>query len=235
MHSILKIKLIAIIFLFSATCNASQIKLPTDKKLISFLNELFDNNTEFTQTHDTKFFDKFRNSQAPHLTIIKCSDSRVNLDAFDSTPDNDVFSIRNIGNQIVTSEGSVDYGVRVLKTPYLMVVGHSGCGAIKAAHKGKKTKIAGIDKELSTIKLNNDTTINDAILDNVHAQIEVAKHRYKSLVDSGELTILGAIYDFKNDFGLGDGKVILVNVNGIKDKEIIRQTYSTKVKTLQAM
>ena len=32
MHSILKIKLIAIIFLFSATCNASQIKLPTDKK-----------------------------------------------------------------------------------------------------------------------------------------------------------------------------------------------------------
>ena len=59
-----------------------------------------------------------------------------------------MFSIRNIGNQIVTSEGSVDYGVRVLKTPYLMVVGHSGCGAIKAAHKGKKTKIAGIDKEL---------------------------------------------------------------------------------------
>ncbi|MBA2629308.1 MAG: hypothetical protein H0U78_04670 [Rickettsiaceae bacterium] len=34
--------------------------------------------------------------------MIKCSDSRVNLDAFDSTPDNDVFSIRNIGNQIVT-------------------------------------------------------------------------------------------------------------------------------------
>jgi len=93
----------------------------------------------------------------------------------------------------------------------------------------------GAQQELSTIKLNNDTTINDAILDNVHAQIEVAKHRYKSLVDSGELTILGAIYDFKNDFGLGDGKVILVNVNGIKDKEIIRQTYSTKVKTLQAM
>ena len=60
MHSILKIKLIAIIFLFSATCNASQIKLPTDKKLISFLNELFDNNAEFTKTHDTKYFDKFR-------------------------------------------------------------------------------------------------------------------------------------------------------------------------------
>ena len=55
MHSILKIKLIAIIFLFSATCNASQIKLPTDKKLISFLNELFDNNDEFTKAHDAKF------------------------------------------------------------------------------------------------------------------------------------------------------------------------------------
>jgi hypothetical protein len=54
-------------------------------------------------------------------------------------------------------------------------------------------------------------------------------------VDSGQLTIIGAIYDFKNDFGLGDGKVILVNVNGIKDKELLRQAYSTKVKTLQAM
>ena len=233
MRSMLKI--IAIIFLFSTTCNASQIKLPTDKKLISFLNELFDNNDEFTKTHDSKFFDRFRNSQTPHLTIIKCSDSRVNLDAFDSTPDNDVFSIRNIGNQIITNEGSIDYGVRVLKTPYLMVVGHSGCGAIKAAHKGIKTQIAAIDKELSTIKLNNDTTINDAILDNVHAQIEVAKHRYNSLVDSGKLTIIGAIYDFKNDFGLGDGKVILVNVNGIKDKEIIRKTYISKVKTLKSM
>ena len=235
MNSLLKIKVIAVILLLSATCNASQIKLPTDKKLISFLNELFDNNAEFTKTHDTKFFDKFRNSQAPHLTIIKCSDSRVNLDAFDSTPDSDVFSIRNIGNQIVTTEGSVDYGVRVLKTPYLMVVGHSGCGAIEAAHKGVKTKIADIDRELSTIKLNNDKTLNDAILTNVHTQIDVAKKRYKSLVDSGKLTIIGAIYDFNNNFGLGDGKVILVNVNGIKDKELIRQTYSAKVKTLQAM
>ena len=53
MRSMLKI--IAIIFLFSTTCNASQIKLPTDKKLISFLNELFDNNDEFTKTHDSKF------------------------------------------------------------------------------------------------------------------------------------------------------------------------------------
>lgn len=235
MHLILKIKVIAIIFLLAATCNASQVKLPTDKKLISFLNEIFDNNAEFTKIHDTKFFDRFRNSQSPHLTILKCSDSRINLDAFDSTPDSDVFSIRNIGNQIATNEGSIDYGVRVLKTPYLMIVGHSGCGAIEAAHKGIKTKIAGIDRELSTIKLNKKKTINDAILDNVHTQIEVAKHRYKSLVDSGELTIIGAIYDFKNDFGLGDGKVILVNVNGIKDRELIRQTYDTKVKTLQAM
>ena len=67
MRSMLKI--IAIIFLFSTTCNASQIKLPTDKKLISFLNELFDNNDEFTKTHDSKFFDRFRNSQTPHLTV----------------------------------------------------------------------------------------------------------------------------------------------------------------------
>ena len=169
------------------------------------------------------------------MTIIKCSDSRISPDAFDSTSESDVFTIRNIGNQVVTSEGSVDYGVKVLKTPYLMIVGHSNCGAIEAAKSGKKTKIGSIDHELSTIKLKNSKTINEAILENVHRQIGIAKRRYKSMVDSGELTILGAIYDFNNDFGFGDGKVILVNVNGIKDKELIHKTYSAQVKTLNAM
>jgi carbonic anhydrase len=235
MRLILNIKIIAIALLLSATCKASQVNLPTDEKLISFLNALFDNNAKFSESIDPEFFSKFRDSQTPDLTIIKCSDSRVSMDAFDYTPKNDVFTIRNIGNQMVTSEGSVDYGVKVLKTPYLMIAGHSGCGAVKAAKKGKKTNIAAVDKELSTIKLNTNQTINEAILENIHNQVELARKKYKTMVDSGELTILGVVYDFKNDFGLGKGKVILVNVNGIKNKDLINQTYTPKVKTLQAM
>ena len=64
MRLILKIKLIAIFLLLSTTCNAAntaKVTLPTDQKLISFLNELFDNNAEFAKSHDSAFFDKFRN------------------------------------------------------------------------------------------------------------------------------------------------------------------------------
>ena len=49
------------------------------------------------------------------------------------SPDNDLFMVRNIGNQMATAEGSVEYGVRHLHTPLLLIIGHAACGAIKAA------------------------------------------------------------------------------------------------------
>ena len=43
------------------------------------------------------------------------------MESFEKTPQNGVFAIRNIGNQIVTNEGSIDFGVRILKTPFLLI------------------------------------------------------------------------------------------------------------------
>ena len=49
---------------------------------------------------------------------------------FDTTP-GELFVIRNAGNTAFTEAiASVEYGVSVLKTPLLMVMGHSGCGAV---------------------------------------------------------------------------------------------------------
>jgi carbonic anhydrase len=200
-------------------------------ELVKFLNELFDTNNEFALAHDGEFFSQFQDKQAPHLTILKCSDSRVQMDSFDKTPQNDVFVIRNIGNQLSTNEGSVDFGIQVLKTPFLLIIGHSGCGAVETVLSGKKTEIPAIDKELKKMNLKSDCS-KEAVVENVRVQIDFAMEKYQDLVASGALTIMGGVYDFKDDFGFGKGRLVLTSINGEEDRKKIMQKYAGKVKNL---
>ena len=124
------------------------MNLSDNLPLIIFLNKIFDTNSEFACEHNDAFFDSFRNDQTPIATVLKCSDSRVQMESFDKTPQNGIFAIRNIGNQISTCEGSIDFGVRILKTPFLLIIGHSACGAVQAVLSGKPTNIKTIDHEL---------------------------------------------------------------------------------------
>jgi carbonic anhydrase len=208
--------------------------LPDNPKLVSFLNKLFDTNAEFATMHDNKFFAQFQDKQNPKLTILKCSDSRVQMESFDKTPQNDVFAIRNIGNQVVTNEGSIDFGIQILKTPFLLIIGHSGCGAVEAALSGEKTNIPAIDHELSFLNLKS-TCMKEAIVENINNQVRRAMVKYQSRVKAFELSIIGAVYDFKNDFGFGQGTVVLTNINGVTDRDIIKNKYATEVKNLHCL
>ena len=210
------------------------MSLPTTTKTLNFLNKLFDTNAEFSEAHSDKFFETFNQVQTPYLTILKCSDSRVQMESFDKTPQNGVFTIRNIGNQIHTSEGSIDFGIRILKTPFLLIVGHSGCGAVECSIKNVKTNIAAIDRELSTINLKS-TSMEEAIVENINFQVEKALSKYSDKIENGELTVLGAIYDFKNEFGFGRGKVALTSINGENNSETVKRLYKEHVKNLNIL
>jgi carbonic anhydrase len=79
-------------------------------------------------------------SQAPEWLFITCSDSRVVPDLILGTGPGDLFISRNAGNVIPVTANDVDgttatieYAVEVLKVPYVIVCGHSDCGAMKAA------------------------------------------------------------------------------------------------------
>lgn len=207
------------------------MKLSKNPHLINFLNNVFNTNLKFAKTHSEAFFDSFRDDQNPKATVLKCSDSRVQMESFDRTPQNGVFAIRNIGNQIATCEGSIDFGVRVLNTPILLIIGHSGCGAVQAVLSGKPTNIKHIDLELQPLKL-TQKDLKLAIIENVNNQVEKAIEKYQDLISSNQLVILGAIYDFKNDFGFGKGKMVFVNVNGERDDQKIRSELGHKVKNL---
>jgi len=71
--------------------------------------------------------------QNPSATILTCSDSRVVPEIIFDKGLGDLFVLRVAGNVIDDMIlGSIEYAVGHLGTPLVMVLGHSGCGAVKA-------------------------------------------------------------------------------------------------------
>ena len=188
-------------------------------------------NNYFTQTHPHEYFESFSLEQKPYITLVTCSDSRVPLNSLMPDTSNKVFSIQNIGNQILSTEGSVDYGIYHLKTPMLFFLGHSDCGAIRAYLKGFDDETYNIKHELDFLRpsIKELETANDferlqthIIEKNLDYQVNIAVKKYKDLVQSGALTVIAGFYDFRGEFGKGHGDIVIVNVNKHKDVEEMR-------------
>lgn len=174
-------------------------------------------------------FAPFVDKQSPRATVLTCSDSRVQSEAWDASPENDDFVIRNIGNQLANAEGSVAYGLEHLHTPVLLVIGHTGCGAVKAALGSREGLEPSIQKELEALQLaappkgtSEDEAWEQAVIANVNAQVVLALQKFGALVGRGDLTVVGAVYDFRNDLGKGSGRLVFVNVNGNTDERRIQ-------------
>lgn len=155
-------------------------------------------------------------AEQPRATVVACSDSHVQAAAWDESPEGDVFTVRNIGNQISSALGSVQYGVEHLHTPVLMVLGHTGCGAVQSVLAKSPT----LPQELDTLKLpparsgaGAEQAWTEAVVANVHAQVTQAVQQFGALVHSGELTVVGAVYDVRDGLGGGHGRLHVVNVN----------------------
>jgi carbonic anhydrase len=195
-------------------------------KIQEIILQIVEGNNIFTKSHQRGYYESFKTEQRPYITLVTCSDSRVPLNALMSDTSNKVFSIQNIGNQILSTEGSVDYGIYHLKTPLLMFLGHSDCGAIKAYLKGFDSETYGIKHELDFLRPVINDHINDYDFDKLHAhvieknldyQVNIACKKYKDLIQSGDLTIIAGFYDFRGEFGKGQGTIVIVNVNKHKN------------------
>lgn len=191
----------------------------------AFLADMLTDNQAYME-HGDKFFAEFADKQTPRATVLTCADSRVHTTAWDVTPENDDFVIRNIGNQFENAAGSIEYGVEHLRTPLLFVIGHTGCGAVRAA-MGDMTKLSGpIQGELAHLHLPKagpgkpaETVWAEAVVANVNNQVETALKHFAKDVQAGQLTVVGAVYDFRNDLMQGAGKMSIVNVNGNSEPE----------------
>lgn len=180
-------------------------------------------NARYMKSHDKAYFERFAEHQSPRATVVTCSDSRVQTNAFHADAVNDLFMVRDIGNQLATAEGSVEYGVRHLHTPLLIIIGHAACGAIKAASGDYGALEPAIRKELATIDIPKGIDPTNGALLNVNNQVETAIMTYAGEVEAGKLAVLGAFYDFRNDLKQGYGKLVITNLNGETDPAKIRE------------
>ena len=148
-------------------------------------------------------------SQHPWATVLTCSDSRVSPSwVFDTTP-GELFVIRNAGNTAFTEAiASVEYGVSVLKTPLLMVMGHSGCGAVTAA-MDTNPLTPSLDRLIQPIRenINGSSDLEDAVKRNALASASTLIQRSAVLA---EAKASGALKLVVGCFQLSSGVVSLI-------------------------
>ena len=111
---------------------------------MKLLSDLFANNRRWAAESvaaDAGFFARLEALQAPQYLWIGCSDSRVPANQITGLAPGEVFVHRNVGNVVVHTDlnclSVLQYAVDVLGVRHVMVVGHYGCGGIKAALEGR--------------------------------------------------------------------------------------------------
>ena len=104
------------------------------------LGHLFVNNArwaEETAAADPGFFSSLASLQAPEYLWIGCSDSRVPANQITGLKPGEVFVHRNVANVVVHTDlnclSVIQYAIDVLRVKHIMVVGHYGCGGVRAA------------------------------------------------------------------------------------------------------
>ena len=189
------------------------------------LKRLLDGNARYaSNTPNERDFSSGRaarvRAQYPIASILSCADSRVAPElAFDQGP-GDLFVVRVVGN-IVNPDllASLEYGAQFLGVPLVMVLGHTGCGAVDAAIKVLKTKavLPGHLPELITAikpavivaeKTHTGNLLDNAVTENVRRQVARLKNSppvVQKLYAAKKIDIVGGVYD------LATGKIALVS------------------------
>ena len=113
------------------------------------LQELLDSNKQWaakTEAREPGFFSKLLKQQTPQYLWIGCADSRVPANELVDLLPGELFVHRNVANVVVHSDlnclSVMQFAVDQLKVQHIIVVGHSGCGGVKAALLDQRTGLA---------------------------------------------------------------------------------------------
>ena len=149
--------------------------------------------------------------QEPYAAILSCADSRVPVElVFDQSIGN-LFVARVAGN-VASSDiiASLEYGAAVLGVRVIMVLGHEGCGAIKAAVGGKAVpgQISGLYAPLRPAVVRGGGDVEATGKANARIQADLlatASPVIAELIAAGSLKVVSAYY------ALATGKVSLLD------------------------
>jgi carbonic anhydrase len=171
-------------------------------------NQRFAANQLTSITHDLTIL-KERNvdKQEPFAAVLACADSRVPVELIFDQSIGQIFVTRVAGN-MVTPEiiASLEYGVAVLGVEVVLALGHTGCGALKAAMKADAVpgQISVLYQHLYPAVQQSGGDLNKAIWANAKLQAELLRTSspvIRDAVKAGKLKVESGVYD------LATGKV----------------------------
>ena len=150
--------------------------------------------------------------QTPSAVVLGCSDSRVPPSVIFDQGLGFLFVNRSPGHIVDdVSLGTVEYAVEQLGTELVMVLGHTGCGAVALAMQGSQAGgyLGRIQKLVHDVVAWADggevdvidvATVEEAVEANVRGavgQITSAEPVIAPLVSSGKVMVVGAVYDLR--------------------------------------
>lgn len=153
--------------------------------------------------------------QTPDAVIVGCADSRVSPEILFDQGVGDLFVIRVAGNVVskagVIVKGSIEYAVAELGVPLILVLGHSQCGAVKAALQHLDAKdalpgaIAGLVDAIKPAVIASKGKPGNPLDNAIEANVLAGVARLKGLppivapaVKQGRVKVVGGVYDLKS-------------------------------------
>jgi len=151
--------------------------------------------------------------QNPYACILSCADSRVSPELCFDEERGDLFVTRVAGNYLTNDIlASLEYGVAVLHTPLIMVLGHTHCGAVGAAVNSfeKRAEFPGHIQTIITALLpavraaagnaNTETLTEASTTENIRQNVRRLKESnpiISSAVLDERIKVIGGIYDLE--------------------------------------
>ena len=171
----------------------------------SALKRLEDGNALFRKNTDPSLLVRLAQKNEPFVAILTCSDPRVVPEKIFNLSLGDAFVVRVAVNSASEPSvlGSLEYAVEHLHVRTLLVLGHTGCGAVRTAMEWKGPEnlskvIRDIDRARGKVGdgLSNNP---DAVAEsNVKLQIRLIVDNSLTIMDAvnrGQLSVVGAMYN----------------------------------------
>lgn len=181
---------------------------PTAEEALKILregNKRFVTGTLLHPNHCEESRQNLANGQEPIATILSCADSRVPpVDIFDQGL-GDLFIVRVAGNIIGDHAlGSIEYAVKHLHTPLVIVMGHASCGAVGAVASGAHleghiaTLGPAIQSAIKRVEKSDGNLVNNAskeLARQIARKIAESEPIIADLVKNGTVKVVPAFYE----------------------------------------
>ena len=140
--------------------------------------------------------------QSPKIVILTCADSRVIPELIFNSSIGDIFVVRIAGNISIdeTVIASLEYAVNHINISHLIILGHTHCGAVKAAEETQGSESLLLKEIQDSFCLDESNHVN-ANLTRQHTLLPKRSKSIQDAIENGSLKLISALYH------LNDGHV----------------------------